>query len=66
MFVGVMLCIGVGLGSYWLTVEPTEYAEMFQRIFIFLVPCIAITLLPGLIGVFKSYRAEVDVPRKQL
>jgi len=66
MFAGVMLCIGVGLGGYWLTVDAAVYAQMFQNIFPYLVPCIALTLLPGLFGVFKSYRSESDSAQKVL
>jgi Mg/Co/Ni transporter MgtE len=39
---------------------------MFQNIFPYLVPCIALTLLPGLFGVFKSYRSESDSAQKVL
>ncbi len=66
MYAGVMLCIGIGLGGYWLTIGSVEYAQMFQNIFLYLLPCIAITLLPGLVGVFKSYKAETNQTIKQL
>ena len=66
MYTGVMLCIGVGLGGYWLTVEPQVYAEMFQNIFPFLLPCIALTLLPGFIATFKSFREETNEIKKRL
>jgi len=66
MYVGVMICIGFGLGGYWLTLEATTYAQMFQDIFPFLLPAIALTLLPGLVGVFHSFKTEKNVQQKRL
>jgi hypothetical protein len=50
-YVGVMLCIGIGLGGYWLGMDPPGgFATLFEGLFPFLAPNVAFTLLPSLVA----------------
>ncbi|MEM8862859.1 MAG: anthrone oxygenase family protein, partial [Chloroflexota bacterium] len=40
MYAGVMLCIGLGLGRYWLRLEPQDFVEWFTPNFWFLLPTV--------------------------
>ncbi|MGB3256394.1 MAG: DUF1772 domain-containing protein [Ornithinimicrobium sp.] len=55
-FTAVMVTIGMGLGRLWAQIDPVVYGDTFLNTFMFLLPCIAITLLPALIGTFSSWR----------
>jgi len=63
-FFGVMLTIGLGLGRYWLDLEPLVFAQWFTDYFLLLLPCVTLVLLPAFIGVIgallmrKSYSVE--------
>ena len=61
-YAGVMVAIGLGLGGYWATVPPGVWATQFEAVFPFLVPCIAVTLLPGLVGVASQLVAAWRQP----
>lgn len=55
-FVSVMLTIGLGLGRTWTQLDPGVFADTFPATFAFLLPAIAVTLTPGLVGVWIARR----------
>ncbi len=63
-FFGVMLTIGLGLGKYWLDLEPLVFAQWFKDYYSLLLPWAMLVLSPALIGVIgalvmrKSHRVE--------
>lgn len=63
MFTGVMLTIGLGLGRFWLDLEPQEFAVWFEANFILLLPCVALTLVPAFVGVGWLLKQDWNVPR---
>lgn len=56
-YAGVMLVIGVSLGSRWLTLAPQAYAIEFEALFPRLVPAIGLTLLPALVAGVSALRS---------
>ncbi|MEM9893351.1 MAG: anthrone oxygenase family protein [Actinomycetota bacterium] len=65
-YTGVLITIGLGLGRYWQTVPPQDYAAQFDEIFEFLLPAIAITLLPAMAGIALSLRRAWNTTAKTL
>ena len=63
MFTGVMLTIGLGLGPFWLGLEPQAFAVWFEANFILLLPNVSITLLPAFVGVGWLLRQDWGTPR---
>ncbi len=55
-FTAVMLTIGMGLGRLWVQIDPVVYGDTWLNTFLFLLPCIAITLIPAFIGAIWSWR----------
>jgi len=55
-FTAVMLTIGMGLGRLWVQIDPVVYGDTWLDTFLFLLPCIAITLIPAFIGAIWSWR----------
>ncbi len=55
-FTAVMTTIGMGLGRQWVQIDSLVYAETWLPTFLFLLPCIAVTLAPASIAVFIARR----------
>ena len=62
-FVSVMLTIGLGLGRSWSQLDPEVFADTFPATFVFLLPAVALTLTPGLAGVWIA-RKEATPARR--
>lgn len=62
-FVSVMLTIGLGLGRTWTLLDPRVFADTFPATFVFLLPAIAVTLTPGLVGVWIARREATPTRR---
>jgi len=55
-FTAVMMTIGMGLGRQWVQIDSLEWADTWLATFLFLLPCIAVTLTPAAIAVFLALR----------
>ena len=65
-YTGVMLAIGLGLGRYWLSLPPLEFATWFTANFQFLLPTVLATLPLALAGTVWSLRlARDEAARRQ-
>lgn len=53
-FAGVMLCIGVTLGSYWRSLPSAEFLDWFAANNQFVAKSIPLIFMPTLIGVIGS------------
>lgn len=61
-----MLAIGLGLGRYWLSLPPPEFATWFTANFQFLLPTVLATLPFALVGTVWSLRlAQGQSTRRQ-
>lgn len=61
-----MLAIGLGLGRYWLSLPPLEFATWFTANFQFLLPTVLATLPFALVGTVWSLRlARGERSRRQ-
>lgn len=55
-FAGVVLTIGLGLGSFFLLVEPSEFVAWFRNYFWFLLGPVFLTSIPAFIGSIAMVR----------
>ncbi len=55
-FTAVMATIGMGLGRQWVQIDSLVWADTWLATFLFLLPCIAITLTPAAIAVVVALR----------
>ena len=55
-FVGVMLTIGIGLGSFFILSEPSVFERWFADYFVFLLPAVFVTSLPAFVGTIAMIR----------
>lgn len=53
-FAGVMLCIGITLGSYWRSLPPADFLDWFASNNQFVAKSIPLIFVPTLIGVIGS------------
>lgn len=53
-FAGVMLCIGINLGSYWRSLPPAEFLNWFAANNQFVAKSIPLIFMPTLIGIVGS------------
>lgn len=63
---GVMIAIGLGLGAYWLSVEPMAFQAWFTANFVFLLPTVGITLPFALSGTAISLGLAWRTPQRTL
>ncbi|MEM7272762.1 MAG: DUF1772 domain-containing protein [Actinomycetota bacterium] len=63
-YTGVLITIGLSLGRYWSTIPPEDYARQFDQLFEFLLPAIAVTLVPAVVGVAWSLRRGWPSPHR--
>lgn len=63
-FVGVLLTIGLGLGGFFLQVDPTTFEAWFADYFFFLLGPVFLTSIPAFIGsivmVRRSPKSSTD------
>lgn len=55
-FTAVMTTIGMGLGRQWVQIDSLVWADTWLDTFLFLLPCIAVTLTPAVIAVVIALR----------
>ncbi len=55
-FTAVMATIGMGLGRQWVQIDSLVWADTWLATFLFLLPCIAVTLTPAAIAVVIALR----------
>ncbi len=55
-FTAVMATIGMGLGRQWVQIDSLVYVDTWLNTFLFLLPCIAVTLTPAAIAVVIALR----------
>jgi hypothetical protein len=55
-FTAVMATIGMGLGRQWVQIDSLVWADTWLATFLFLLPCIAVTLTPAAIAVVVALR----------
>ncbi len=55
-FTAVMATIGMGLGRQWVQIDSLVWADTWLNTFLFLLPCIAVTLTPAAIAVVVALR----------
>lgn len=54
---GVMLAIGLGLGSYWLTLDPQAFDLWLTQHFIYFLPCVVLSVGPALPSAALCWRS---------
>lgn len=55
-FTAVMATIGMGLGRQWVQIDSLVWVDTWLATFLFLLPCIAVTLTPAAIAVVFALR----------
>jgi hypothetical protein len=60
MFAGVMLAIGVILGSYWKTLAPETFLDWFSQNGKFIMSAIPLVVIPTIIGLAGSLWLDWD------
>lgn len=55
-FTAVMATIGMGLGRQWVQIDSLVYVDTWLDTFLFLLPCIAVTLTPAMIAAVIALR----------
>ncbi|WP_341760392.1 DUF1772 domain-containing protein [Candidatus Endowatersipora endosymbiont of Watersipora subatra] len=53
-FSGLMLCIGITLGNYWLSLTSQDFLDWFSKNHIFISKTIPLVVTPTIIGLFGS------------
>lgn len=64
-FTAVMATIGMGLGRQWVQIGSLVWADTWLNTFLFLLPCIAVTLTPALIAAVVSLRRAPSPSRER-
>ena len=64
-FAAVMATIGMGLGRQWVQIDSLVWADTWLNTFLFLLPCIAVTLTPAAIAVVVALRNAPPASRER-
>ncbi len=64
-FTAVMATIGMGLGRQWVQIDSLVWADTWLATFLFLLPCIAVTLTPAAIAVVIALRNAPPASRER-
>lgn len=64
-FTAVMATIGMGLGRQWVQIDSLVWADTWLNTFLFLLPCIAVTLTPAAIAVVVALRNAPPASRER-
>ena len=64
-FTAVMATIGMGLGRQWVQIDSLVWADTWLATFLFLLPCIAVTLTPAAIAVVIALRDAPPASRER-
>jgi hypothetical protein len=60
-----MATIGMGLGRQWVQLDSLVWADTWLATFLFLLPCIAVTLTPAAIAVVMALRGAPQESRER-
>ncbi|MEM6927158.1 MAG: hypothetical protein AAF602_09530 [Myxococcota bacterium] len=64
-YTGVMIAIGLGLGRYWLSLDPADFEAWFTPNFWYLLPTVLSTLPWALIGTVWSLSIAWRTPARR-